>query len=275
MPTDLDRLQGTWHVASLETDGQKMPASAFAGSHIIVTKNRFRSVAMGTTYAGTIELNEKKTPKTLDLVFEHGPEEGNRNVGVYKLAGDRWTICLAMHGTTRPKSFATKAGTGIALETLRRGTAVTSKTARAKVPPARAVADLEAATADAVTSTGTPTVIEGEWPMVSGVFSGVAMDKSMVAWARRVTRGDTTSVVAGPQVLLKAHFTLDDSSAPHTIDYDNLAGANKGKKQAGIWEIDGDTLRVCMSAPGKPRPKDFVSTKGDGRSFTTWRRQTK
>ena len=119
MPTDLDKLQGTWHVASLEADGRKMPATALAGSHIVVTKNQFRSVAMGTTYSGTIEIDEKKTPKTLDLVFNHGPEEGNRNVGVYRLTGDRWTICLATHGATRPKTFATKAGTGLALETLR------------------------------------------------------------------------------------------------------------------------------------------------------------
>jgi uncharacterized protein (TIGR03067 family) len=282
MPTDLDKLQGTWHVASLETDGRKMPADALAGAHIVVTKDRFRSVTMGMTYGGTIEINEKKTPKMLDLVFNHGPEEGNRNLGVYKLAGDRWTICLATHGTTRPKTFVAKPGTGIALETLRRGAAAAGPAPRArasaaKAAMARAAAALAATSpaADAATSSGTPTVIEGEWAMVSGVFSGVAMDKSMLAWAKRVTRGDVTSVVAGPQVMLTARFTLDDSATPHTIDYDNLAGSNTGKAQAGIWEIKADILSVCMSAPGKPRPKDFASTKGDGRSFTTWRLEKK
>lgn len=32
-----------------------------------------------------------------------------------------WTICLATRGNRRPKTFATKAGTGLALETLEPG----------------------------------------------------------------------------------------------------------------------------------------------------------
>ena len=38
-----------------------------------------------------------------------------------------------------------------------------------------------------------------------------------------------------------------------------------------ILDLSGDTLRICMAAPGKPRPTDFFSKAGDGRSYTTWR----
>ena len=54
----------------------------------------------------------------------------------------------------------------------------------------------------------------------------------------------------------------------HSIVY---AGASVGESQAGIAELTGDTLKVCMAAPGKPRPSDFSSKAGDGRSYTTWR----
>jgi uncharacterized protein (TIGR03067 family) len=107
--------------------------------------------------------------------------------------------------------------------------------------------------------------------MVSAVFDGVPMDPSMVAWCRRETRGDVTTVLAGPQVMLKATFVLDEPNG--AIDYVNLAGSSKGKKQAGIFDLQGDTLRICMAAPGKPRPTEFASSKKDGRSFTVWRKK--
>ena len=100
---------------------------------------------------------------------------------------------------------------------------------------------------------------------------GVGLDKKRVTWCKRITRGHVTTVVAGPQVFLKASFTLDPSKKPNAIDYVNLEGASAGTSQAGIFELSGKALTICMSAPGRPRPADFSSTSGDGRSYTTWR----
>jgi uncharacterized protein (TIGR03067 family) len=119
---------------------------------------------------------------------------------------------------------------------------------------------------------GTPTEIEGEWPMVSAVFDGKPLADDMVKWCKRVTRGNVTKIFAGTQPMLDAEFTLDSSKRPGHIDYVNRSGKNKGKTQAGIYEIDGDMLRICTSAPGEKRPTEFSSSKGDGRSYTVWRR---
>jgi uncharacterized protein (TIGR03067 family) len=120
MPNDLQKLQGTWNITSLEIDGQRMPAGAFSGSKVVIKGQKFTSLGMGVTYKGTVELDAEKKPKLFDLIFTAGPEKGNRNLGIYKLDGDRWTICLATRGTARPNEFATKPGTGVALETLER-----------------------------------------------------------------------------------------------------------------------------------------------------------
>jgi uncharacterized protein (TIGR03067 family) len=240
---------------------------------IVIKGNTFTSVGMGATYEGTIELDPLKKPKTFDLLFTGGHAAGTRNLGIYTLDGDRWTICLATRGNVRPARFATKPGTGFALETLERGEVV-RKAGKAKAPPAHAarrsskgaVAERHAAQSAA------PTALEGEWAMVAGVLNGVALGQDMLKWCQRITRGDVTSVVAGPQVMLKARFALDHSKKPSAIDYINLLGTNKGKPQAGIFELSGDTLIICMAAPGQPRPGAFSSKAGDGRSFTTWRR---
>jgi uncharacterized protein (TIGR03067 family) len=250
-----------------------MPAAAFDGSTIVIKGNTFRSVGMGAAYAGTVELDQRKKPKAFRLLFTAGHAAGTRNAGIYKLDGDRWTICLAARGSKRPVRFATKPGTGFALETLERRDAV-RKTRRAKAQPAQAAGgSTPAAAAERhAAPSAAATAWEGEWAMVAAVLNGVAMGQDMVKWCQRITRGDVTSVVAGPQVMLKARFTLDHSKTPPAVDYVNLVGGSKGKTQAGIFELSGDTLSVCMAGPRRPRPTGFSSKPGDGRSYTTWRR---
>jgi uncharacterized protein (TIGR03067 family) len=108
--------------------------------------------------------------------------------------------------------------------------------------------------------------------MVSAVLDGKPLAPDMVKWCKRVTRGNVTQILAGPQSMLDAEFMLDASHAPAHIDYVNRSGKNKGKAQAGIYELSGDALRICVAAPGRTRPGEFSSAKGDGRSYTVWRR---
>jgi uncharacterized protein (TIGR03067 family) len=105
--------------------------------------------------------------------------------------------------------------------------------------------------------------------MIGAVFNGAAMDKKMMDWVKRTTRGNLTTVMAGPQIMVKATFTL--SADLRDIDYMNVDGVNKGKTQAGIFDLKDDTLQICMAPPGAARPSDFSSKAGDNRSFTTWR----
>ena len=58
--------------------------------------------------------------------------------------------------------------------------------------------------------------------MVSAVFNGDPLDTAMVKWCRRVTRGDVTTVLAGPQVMLRATFSIGGARRSGEIDYVNL-----------------------------------------------------
>ena len=271
MENDLDKLQGTWNIISIEADGDKMPIASVDGAKIIVTGSNFKSLGMGAVYEGTVELDEKKLPKTFNLHFTVGHAAGTRHVGIYKLRGNKWTICLATTGTRRPREFATKAGSGLVLESLERD-CIARSTKDVKPGPKRvAKSSKHADKKTHATQSGAATELEGEWAMLAGVFNGAALRQDMVDWCRRITRGNVTSVMAGPQTMLKATFTLDQSKNPAAIDYINLEGSNKGKRQAGIFELTGDTLKVCIAAPGRPRPADFTSKPSDGRSYTQWR----
>jgi len=274
MAADVDTLQGTWAIVAFESDGQSLPDAMFGGSLITLKKNAFTSRMMGATYNGTFTLDERARPKAITLEFTSGPQKGTRNAGIYKLDGNGWTMCLSTIGSERPKTFATKAGSGLALETFARAELVekNARTRTAGMSPALATVD--STPAAPLAGSGKPSALEGEWVMQEGVFSGVALDAQSVAFCRRTIRGDETRIIAGPQVMLHARFTIDASASPNQIDYVNLAGSNKGKAQPGIWDFTGGLLRICTAPPGKPRPDAFASKKGDGRSYTTWRRSS-
>ena len=60
-------------------------------------------------------------------------------------------------------------------------------------------------------------------------------------------------------------ITVDPKKSPKTIDNSNESGVSKGKKQYGIYKLEGDKWTVFMTPPGaaeSDRPKKF-DTKGN------------
>ncbi len=271
MKKDLETLQGTWNIVTLEMDGQKLPAG---GAQILIKGKRFTTTAMGATYAGMIAVEEKNTPKTFDLKFTSGPEKGNTNFGIYELDGDTWKICLSITGKDRPKEFTTKTGSGHALETLQR-----EQPGKKQTPGQKSSGQGRGGAGEATQSMqdvpGMPfepvPELGGEWAMAACVMDGNALDASMLKWGKRVANGNELTVFMGPQVLLKARFTVNRTTAPKTMDYVLLQGPHKGKTQYGIYELEGKILKTCFTAPGGARPTDFSSVPGDGRTSTVWK----
>jgi uncharacterized protein (TIGR03067 family) len=257
---DLDLLQGIWTVTTLEIDGEKVSPDVYGNATVVIKGSRFTSEGMGDIYQGTVELDASANPRRIDMKFDAGPEKGNTNPGIYKLAGDSWTLCLATRGKKRPSSFKSKPDSGIALETLTRG-----KRGRP--------ASKEAKTISKTVDGGVSTEFEGEWQMVSAVMNGKPMEEALVRWVKRYTTGNETIVKAGPQTMLKVQFTYDASKSPKTIDYLNLAGGQKGKTQLGIYEFEGGLLKVCVAPPGATRPEEFKSVAGDARTLTVWKKR--
>jgi uncharacterized protein (TIGR03067 family) len=257
MSQDIDRLQGTWAVTELEMDGQWVPAFLLGDARIEIKGSRFSGTGMGAVYEGTLELDTSSSPARLDLKFDAGPEKGHTNPGIYQLNGDSWKLCLATRGPVRPESFASTPGSGFALETLVRKSAPRARRSKSKPPAA---------------PSGPPTEFEGEWQLLYAVMNGKPMSASDVQWVKRVTTGNQTTVMAGPQTMLQVEFTFDPAASPQSIDYLNLAGANKGKRQQGIYRFEADVLTFCVAAPGAARPRDFASVPDDGRTLTAWRR---
>ncbi len=255
MTGDLKKLQGTWTIVALETDGNKMSA---AGSKIVLNGRRFTTISMGGDYGGTVELGAKKKPKTFDLLFTSGPHQDEKSLGIYELDGDTWKICLAPAGVkTRPKEFATTPGSGFALEILKRGDVA-----------APAEPTIEPGTASSPATEPT-TEMEGEWEMVSGSIDGVPLEPNLAKYGRRITHGDQLTVRFGPQVFVKTRFILEPIEIARA---NRLCRPSGGKPtQLGIYAFHAGALMVSMAPKGHPRPIDFTATKANRWTVTVWK----
>src|SRR5262249_3796434 len=74
--------------------------------------------------------------------------------------------------------------------------------------------------------------------------------------------GDKYTVKKGDEGIQVATQKLDPSKSPKTIDVTVADGLNKGSVLLGIYEISGDTLKVCFDPEGKKRPTEFKSAAG-------------
>jgi uncharacterized protein (TIGR03067 family) len=113
--------QGIWIATSSTFDGQKAPDEITRSIQRIVTENHVVWERDGKRFAGTtIELDPNHDPKNIDVIPDGGRNRGQHILGIYKLDGERLTICMAVAGQPRPKEFKAEKGSGWTLQTFER-----------------------------------------------------------------------------------------------------------------------------------------------------------
>ena len=118
---ELKRHQGIWTATSSTFDGQRAPEAIARSIRRIVSDNHVVWERNGKRFAGTkIELDSTRNPKSIDVIPDGGQNRGERVLGIYKLEGDRLTICMARAGQQRPGEFKADKGSGWTLQTFER-----------------------------------------------------------------------------------------------------------------------------------------------------------
>ncbi|HTI70431.1 MAG TPA: TIGR03067 domain-containing protein [Candidatus Limnocylindria bacterium] len=70
----------------------------------------------------------------------------------------------------------------------------------------------------------------------------------------------------------KGTYTIDPTAKPRGITVKGVEGANQGKTFPAIYELDGDTLRICYDLSGAKRPTEFKSPAGTKLYLVTYKR---
>src|SRR5271156_314856 len=87
---------------------------------------------------------------------------------------------------------------------------------------------------------------QGKWAIESAVADGKELPAEVVKVFAMTFKGDAYTVSIGAEKT-EGTFTLDPSKNPKTIDIVPDNGPDRGKKQPGIYEIDGDKIKICAA----------------------------
>ena len=97
---------------------------------------------------------------------------------------------------------------------------------------------------------------QGNWTIESVIVEGKELPAEVVGAFKMSFKDNNYTVLIG-QEKTEGSFSLDPSKNPKTIDIVPENGPDRGRKQLGIYEIDGDKIKICAAQPGKDRPTNF------------------
>ena len=104
--------------------------------------------------------------------------------------------------------------------------------------------------------------IQGTWQFVSHEMKGKQTPPEQVAKLKISFTGDKWSVTEDGKEVQAGTQKLDPSKKPPQVDAVVIEGGRKGVTMLGIYEIKGDTLKVCFDPEGKERPTSFAAKGG-------------
>jgi len=110
--------------------------------------------------------------------------------------------------------------------------------------------------------------LEGSWTCVRGEKDGEPLPADVVARLRLVLTPAGYRTILGEQVLFEGTYWLNSSATPKEIDI----LAPDGGRAPGIYELAGDTHRICYVMAGE-RPKTFACPPGVPSFLIVWKRE--
>ncbi len=249
--TDLDRVQGTWRVVSSQVGDEKAAEDEVKRRKVTV-KGNVLTYDYGTgdrNQVGTVKLD----PKTKYLDWNITSPEAGTTLALYEIKGDEWKIGFGNDGVFRPRSWAIGKDDVVWLLVLKRE------------QPSR-VGRKEA-------DAGQETPLQKEWKRLEGTWKPVAYESDGEkvegeAFQKSEIAGRVLTIEEGKYRLTskdgppyEAKLTINPTAKPKRME---LTVTLDGKTQVGrsIYELDGDTLRICTNFENAQVPPKGFTAKG-------------
>jgi uncharacterized protein (TIGR03067 family) len=115
--------------------------------------------------------------------------------------------------------------------------------------------------------------MQGVWKPVTAVLGGKPMPPPVVtAITLMLTNGMYNVTVEGERSD-KGTVKLDTAATPRQMSITGTNGPNLGKTFPAIYELKGDTLRICYDLSGEKFPTEYKSVAGTKLYLVTYKRQ--
>src|SRR5437879_10648614 len=116
--------------------------------------------------------------------------------------------------------------------------------------------------------------LQGTWNVVALEVEGQRMDAVIFTCSKIVIKGDKfTTISMG--ATYEGKVTVDAEKSPKNFDLKFSKGTEKGNTSYGIYKLDKDTWKICLTITAKNRPKKFATAPGSGLGLETLHREKK
>ena len=111
-------------------------------------------------------------------------------------------------------------------------------------------------------------LLQGNWAITTLEVDGETLPETLLANARIVIQG-ARFVSTGMGAGYAGTLVLDAAKRPRRLDMKFDSGPEKGNTNLCIYELDDDSLKLCIATRGRVRPTKFASPPGSGIAFET------
>jgi uncharacterized protein (TIGR03067 family) len=109
--------------------------------------------------------------------------------------------------------------------------------------------------------------LKGTWKIVSWEEDGKKMNAEK--WLIKIDADGNMTKDFDGKTFIESTSKINPTKTPKTLDETFIKGGpGAGKTALWIYELKGDTLKICATAPGVPRPTEFK-----GHTLQVWERQ--
>src|SRR5215813_8195054 len=108
--------------------------------------------------------------------------------------------------------------------------------------------------------------LQGSWNIDFLEVDGTAMPSPPDS--RIVIEGDKFQSL-GMGAVYEGKLEIDARRKPKQFDLVFTDGPEKGNRSLGIYELKGDSWKICFTVTGKRRPSKFETTAGSGLALET------
>lgn len=114
--------------------------------------------------------------------------------------------------------------------------------------------------------------VQGNWKPAKAELAGNPMTKAVLQSISLKLDNGKYEVLVGDQPD-KGTYKLDSATKPKRMTITGTDGPNHGKTFPAIYELTGDTLRICYDLSGAKRPTEFKSIAGTRLYLVTYNRR--
>jgi uncharacterized protein (TIGR03067 family) len=111
---------GTWLAANAELGGTPLPEELLKTWKLEINDGKYVVTTGEAVDKGTVKVDAKANPKTMDITGTDGPNKGKTFLAIYEQSGDTLKVCYDLSGKSRPTEFKTKPNTQLFLAVYKR-----------------------------------------------------------------------------------------------------------------------------------------------------------